>query len=125
MDKNDLKEIKEVVKSVVNKEIDRFAVIVAQGFAGVDKRFDGIDSKLAEHDKKFAEHDKKFAEHDGRFERIESKLDYQNQKMDEHYRQLSDKIDGIGLMLSGDMKPVYEDIDNLKRRVTKLEKARA
>ena len=118
MDKNDLKEIKEVVKSVVNKEIDRFAVIVAQGFAGVDKRFDGIDSKLAEHDKKFAEHD-------GRFERIESKLDYQNQKMDEHYRQLSDKIDGIGLMLSGDMKPVYEDIDNLKRRVTKLEKARA
>ena len=153
MDKKDLKEIKGVVKEVVNKEIDKFAVVVAKGFGdidrkliehdkkfeSIDKKFENVDNKFDSIDNKFDSIDKKFDSIDNRFdsidnrfdsidnrfEKIENKLDYQNQKMDYGFNELSTKIDKVVAMLTQDMVPAYKDIANLKQRVTKLEKATA
>ena len=83
--KQDLKDIKGIVKETVSAEIDDFAVIVAKGFNEVhdkliehDQRFESIDQKLEKHDQKFEEHDDRF--------------NYLSQKMDQNHRKVIEKI---------------------------------
>ncbi|OHA83009.1 MAG: hypothetical protein A2937_02275 [Candidatus Yonathbacteria bacterium RIFCSPLOWO2_01_FULL_47_33b] len=52
------------MKKATNKKmtIDDLAVMVAKGFAGVDKKFDGVYRKFDEVDNKFAEVKKEISE---------------------------------------------------------------
>ena len=109
--KQDLKDIKGIVKETVSTKIDSFTVIVAKGF-------DEIHDKLREHDQRFEIIDQ-------RFEKNESQLSYLKQKMDQNHRELIDKIDHLGRRDSEDIQAIGVDVANLDKRVTKLERAKA
>lgn len=108
--KQDLK----AIKTIVSDEINGLAVITHSSFVAVEKRFVKMDER-------FEKIDERFDAVDQRFEKIDDQLSYQNQKIVQNHRELSDKIDRVTTMLSEDMEPIYDDVTNLKRRVTKLE----
>jgi len=95
--KQDLNQIKGVVSEIVTKEVDALAVITAQGFEDVENKIDSVDRKLSE------------------------RIDYNAQLSAQRDCEHADKIDGVAKMLSGDLEPVYDDVANLKSRVTKPE----
>jgi len=47
-------------KESVNEKIDGLAIMVANGFANVDKRFDGVNKRFEDVDKRFDDMDKRF-----------------------------------------------------------------
>ncbi|KKP89085.1 MAG: hypothetical protein UR93_C0003G0022 [Berkelbacteria bacterium GW2011_GWA2_35_9] len=100
--KQDLKDIKGIVKETVSTEIDNFAIIVAKGF-------DEVHDKLKEHDKRFG--------------KIEDQLTYQNQKIDQNHSEVMSEIKHTRIMESEDIQAIGSDVINLDKRVTKLERA--
>lgn len=114
--KQDLQGIKTIVKDIVSDEVGSLAQATLKQFTAHDKRFDTIDSR-------FEQIDSRFEQTDSRFKKIEDQLNYQNQEIDQVHHDLSDKIDRVITMYSEDIRPLYFDVSDLKRRVTKLENA--
>jgi len=77
--KEDLSQIKQIVDttvhSVVGREIEGIARIVAKGFLGVNKQFELVDKRFKEIDKRFEEIDKRFDIIEMRLERMDARLD--------------------------------------------------
>lgn len=104
LEKEDLKQIREIVTEVVDKKIDSFAIVVAKSFVKVDERFDQIDK---------------------RFERVEYKIGL----LQTDVKAIQREIDDIKNKLAAIEKRTFQDTDlslkeleKIKKRVTYLEK---
>lgn len=89
-----------------NVSIDDLAVMIKQGFDGVDKKFEGVNGKFEGVDKKFDGVDKKFDEMDKKF----------TGKFDELKRDMEE----IKLKFAYTAWAI--DVEALKQRVNVLEK---
>jgi len=79
-------------KESVNEKIDSLAIMVANGFAGVDKRFTEVDKRFTEVDKRFTEVDKRFDNLDKRFDELKRDFD---QSFNEHIETIRSDYDGL------------------------------
>ena len=97
----------------VDKKFDDFAVVVAECFASVDKRFEAVDKRFDAVDKRFEGIEKRLDEHDKRFEGIEKTL----VKQDKRFEKIELKLDRLVLEMF-DLKLGQKD---LVERVARLE----
>lgn len=124
-----------------NITIEDLAVMIKDGFDGVDKRFEQVDKRFEQVDKRFDAMDKRFDAMDKRFDKVEGDLGF---LIDSSKRQFDDlcerlditekKIDGMGIMekaIMAEIKAIRakletkadnKDFLELDNRVKKLEK---
>ena len=103
MEKNDLKQIRNIVKEEIKEEVEGLAQIVAKGFEQVDKRFDNIEIRLSN------------LEDEVRQMRAEIKQIWN--KLEE----IEQKVEKISKIAKEDMDAIASDILNLRQRIEFLE----
>ncbi|KKP89076.1 MAG: hypothetical protein UR93_C0003G0013 [Berkelbacteria bacterium GW2011_GWA2_35_9] len=110
--KQDLKDIKGIVKETVSTEIDSFAIVVAKGF-------DEVHSKLREHDKRFEKIDERFDQNDSAHRSINARLDLIETDLSS-LRSLHNEVKEIRVLLEN--TPSKEEFRLLNKRLFRVEK---
>ena len=132
LDKNDLKQIGDLMDrqsktltDLMDAKFDKFALIVKEGFDGVDKRFEQVDKRFEQVDKRFEQVNERFEEINqtlveirGDIFGIKDRLD----KIEDRLSTLEEKIDNMERLIernSGDAKAALGDIENIKKTLKK------
>lgn len=68
-----------IITGIMEDGFEKFAHVVAKGFAGVDKRFEQVDKRFEQVDKRFNEADKK---NNQRFDQIDTRLEHIDARLD-------------------------------------------
>ena len=93
--------------------IDDLAIMIANGFRGVDKRFEAVD-------KRFEDIEERFCGVDGRFDGLEKRLTSLESKVDQMDMRLTSRMDNMVLNYVN-----QTEYSHLEKRVKKLELAKA
>lgn len=72
----------ELTRQYLDEKFDDFAKIVADGFAGVDRRFDGVDRRFEGVDRRLDEVDRRLDGVDRRLEGVDRRFDGIEQRLD-------------------------------------------
>jgi len=90
--------------------IDKLAKIIKKGFDDVDKRFDKVD-------KRFLEQDQKFVDLESLLTEKSASIWLEIKSLRQEIKRLEEKIDKISNTEAEDIKPVYFDVENLKKEI--------
>ena len=88
-------------KEVTNEDL---AIMIANGFAGVDERFKGVDER-------FENVDRQFEAVDRRFEELEDRMDKGFEQASQDRARIELKLDAV----------INVTLPNIKKRLTKVE----
>jgi predicted nucleic acid-binding Zn-ribbon protein len=114
LEEKDLQLIKGIVKETVDESIEKFAIIVGQSFAKMDERFDKIEQDIREMREEIASLKYQLAMTNERLDKLEERM-----------ARIEEKVDKVIEMETGDILIINKEIENLKLRITVLEKRAA
>jgi archaellum component FlaC len=111
----------QLIKGIVDESVEKFAVIVGQSFAKVDERLDKIDERLEKIEQDIRDMKDEIAGLKYQLAMTNERLD----KLEERMSSLEEKVDRVIEMETGDILIINKEIENLKLRITVLEKRAA
>lgn len=94
--------------------IDKLAVMVANGFQAIDKRFDEVDKRFVEIDNRFDEVDKRFDKVEQSIIDLDSKVEVMNVRLKKVESAIEPILMGYTI--------IKQEVGDLNLRLTKLEK---
>jgi len=70
--RDDLNQIRGIVREIVKNEVEKLAIATAKGFEEVHNKLGAHDQRFDNHDKRFDSIDKRLDSHDKRFDAVDS-----------------------------------------------------